>query len=205
MTTDASRPPGPQPRRQLPKQVPRDASFGIADCHRLLMREFGDAAPSIATLHRHAKAGQLKAMETKPSNKPPRYIWSRIRSHYQPRAVAPAALPEPGHAPAGVGFSQEQLAGALAAALGPLMQPVLEELASVRKEVAGLAAVRQTLMLKYDAAAGAALNRAELLNEQLRATRQLLDLDGKMTKLTAELARLASRVESRVDSDVTAK
>jgi hypothetical protein len=182
-------------RKALPPLLPPNASFGLTDCQRLLAREFGAAAPSIATLYRHAAAGDLKRAETSPERKPPRYVWTKIRSHYQPRAVAPAPLPTSAPA-AATGLTQEQLAAALATALQPLLQPVLEELASVRKELAGMAAVRQALMLKYDAAAASALNRADSLAEQLRASRQLLDLDGRMGKMTVEFSRLASRLEN---------
>lgn len=185
-----------KPRRALPQHIPREAGFGVADLHRLLVREFGDVAPSLPTLKRHVKLGLLKGMATTPPSKPPKFVWSKVRSHYQPRAVAAVALPAPGVAPAAApAITQEQLAGAVAAALGPLLQPLIEEMGQMRLAVAGLASVRQTLMLKYDAAAGAALNRAEVLDEQLRSTRKLLDLDSQMRKVLTELSRISARLD----------
>src|SRR4051812_3806037 len=80
----------------LPPHVSRDAALGLQDCHQLLVREFGDRAPSIRTLHRKAKAGELKAFEKQPASKPPKYVWGKIRGHMMPRAVPPEPLLEAG-------------------------------------------------------------------------------------------------------------
>ncbi|MEJ8837658.1 hypothetical protein [Ramlibacter sp. AN1133] len=194
---------GTKPRsasRVLPPHVPRDAALGLQDCHQLLVREFGDKAPSLRTLKRKVKAGELKPYEKQPATKPPKYVWGKIRGHMMPRAVPPEPLAAPG-APGTVSggvaaapaITQEQLAGALAAALPPLLEPLLDRLGRLEREVSGLAGVRQTLMLKYDAAAGAALSRADLLDAQVKEMRKLLDVDTQLRRLVTEVSRLASK------------
>ena len=72
----------------------------------------------------------------------------------------------------------------------PLLAPLATRLEAVEKAVGSLAGVRQTLMLKYDAAASSALNKAEMLDQQLRETKRLLDVDTQVRKLAAEVGRL---------------
>lgn len=180
-------------KKELPTHIPREASFSLADSHRLLVREFGkESVPSIVTMKRAAASGALKTLEaSRAGHTHPRYSWAKMRAHFQPRS-APAADPAP--APPGTAITQEQLAAAVAHALMPLLAPLATRLEAVEKAVGSLAGVRQTLMLKYDAAASSALNKAEMLDQQLRETKRLLDVDTQVRKLAAEVGRLTAAV-----------
>lgn len=195
-TPETARPVG---RRSLPDKIARDASFGVSDLHRLLVREFGAGSPSIATLRRHSAGGKLRTMLAPSRSPTPKYYWHKIRQFYEGASIqkqqhALRRAVEPGAT--GSELTQEQIRLAVAAAVAPLARTFQAEIAQVMTQVRDLATVRQTLMLKYDAAAGAALERAISLDAQLKETRRLLELDGHMLRLTAEVARLSERVES---------
>lgn len=158
----------------------------LAKCHRLLVSTFSaEEVPSIVTLRRHAAAGLLDHCLAAGKGVPgrPRYLWAKIKEHYQPRP-----RPQPATCESEVGgYSDQQLERVLAG----LLAPVLAQLADCTRQVAALPAIRNALMTKYDAAASAALVRADSLTRETQELRRLLDLDTSLRKLAASVARLA--------------
>ena len=77
------------------------------------------------------------------------------------------------------------------------LEPLVQQLQSIGREVGGLAGVRQALMLKYDAAAAGTLARLEQTQQHLQDTKRLLDLDNQVRMLRADVARLAESLERR--------
>lgn len=193
----ASKQASPKRASRLPARPHPTAAFGLTDCHRLLTREFGDHSPSLITLKRHAAAGELKPLEApRRSTRGPLYIYARLRDHYAAQIRKP-----PSRVPAAPVLADDQIVDlvsqAVAQALEPITRGMQEALGDVHRqlsqlahEVAGLASVRQSLMLKYDAAAAAAHSRADQLHEQLREARRMQEVDIQLRRVLTEIGRL---------------
>lgn len=191
----------PAPKRPLPTKVPPGASFRLSDCHRLLVREFGDAAPSLITLKRHAAAGDLQDYQVAtPPKTHPKYLYADMRRRYglsRRKALGPAPARPLGGGRVATAEDAAQIASAVQGALAPVFAEMAEQLQAVRNELKGLASIRQALMMKYDSSHEAALQRADRAEEQLRETRKLMDIDAQLRRLTQEVAKLGTLPGSR--------
>lgn len=205
----------PRPKRALPPRPPADAAYRLTDCHRLLVRELGEEAPALVTMKRHAASGLLnRAVAQAAEGRRTTYLYRAVLEIYAAQALATrtATTNAATRAP-GPKASAPQAAGAGAAPapdlsqLEPMLRRIVAEslnqaLAPLRTQVeraadqaAGLAAVRTSLMLKYDSAHAAAVNQAEMAQTQLRDARRGVDLEASLRQVQSNVARLAQEVQ----------
>lgn len=150
-------------------------------------------APSLTTLQRHAKAGELADCQVVGRGKRTHYDPERIKERYRQwseSAARPKVRSVPALAPGLMHLPPEQtemLARSIVSSLLP-------ELARLAGEVAGLNSVRASLMQKYDSSAALALDRAEALTVQLTEVRKLVDVDMRVARLAVEVAKLSEKL-----------
>lgn len=200
--------------------------LSLAGCERLLQAVLGANAPALITLRRHAKAGLLDAcrhqdashVESGPGRA--RYVPSKILGFYENRvnpprdegdtdsqgqgSVLPDVRPGPG--------ANQELAPELLAALDALRKDqsqtrailgeLSERVAGLSAQVRDLNAVRASLMAKYDAAAAAAGERAERLEQENRTLRRMEDPNVRtLARIQMDLARVLERLQTMTNGE----
>jgi hypothetical protein len=165
----------------------------LASCHQALLGIAPNKpVPALITMRRHARSGALDhCLSPATGGGRKLYLTSRLLEHYfgpqQKTALAPEPTPEP--ASPAVAENKEDAgelhkiianqSQALRAAIDQIeimargldavrveLQATTQALASVHREVQGLNGVRQSLMMKYDAAHAGAMDLVKTLREQ---------------------------------------
>lgn len=193
--------------------------LSLAGCERLLQASLGASAPALITLRRHAKAGLLDACRHQDASNAEsgraQYVPSKILGFYENRVNPPGdegdadsqgkgsvssnIRPGPG---AGQGLAPELIAAMESlrkdqertrAALAELGDRV----SSLSAQVRDLNAVRASLMAKYDAAAAAASERAERLEQENRTLRRMDDPNARaLARLQIDLSKVLGLLQT---------
>lgn len=169
----------------------------------MLVRDFGaENVPALVTLKRQAASGALNHLRApRRGTEHPKYNYLKLREHFRTRKPATAAAlhgQRTTGAPAAV--DPAVLAAAIDAAVSRAIEPLAAQLQQIQREVTGLAAVRQSLMLKYDAATNGALTRADQAQQHLQDVKRLLDVDNQIRQLRGDIAKLAQSLGPRAAS-----
>ncbi len=146
----------------------------LTACFNALRQELGDRAsmPALITMRRHAKAGLLNQCEAPAQSGRTQYVLAALRSHYFGDDVGTSQERAPSQGlpvgPVQNGQDLERLLYEQSAAMGVMqkqMHAMAEVLAGLQREVQGLNAVRQSLMMKYDASYQGAREMVTTLRE----------------------------------------
>lgn len=173
----------PAPGLLASNEPPPNATFILADIHRLLKRHLpAELVPSMITLRRHSKSRLLK-MRVPGASRRPKYKWGAVKALYE-GSNSPAA------GGGGAAYTDDQLTRVL----GAVLEPLVTHLGELTKQVAGLPGVHRALMNKYDAATSLSQARAAAAEDKLVDARRLSDLETAVTKLTVAVARMTERL-----------
>ncbi|HWS26395.1 MAG TPA: hypothetical protein VN259_07430 [Xanthomonadales bacterium] len=203
----------------------QDKPLSLAGCERMLRSALGANAPALITLRRHARAGLLDSCrhpvaDNAAGRARSLYIPSAILAVYRARgddsggAGAEADTSSQGQgaaaghcpAPASANLAQEitpELLAALQsvrkdqAQIHSVLSELSERIAGLSAQVRDLNAVRTALMAKYDAAALAASERAERLEQENRTLRRMDDPNARtLARIQMDLAKVLERLQT---------
>lgn len=165
---------------------------------KLLKDALGDAAPARITLHRHSANGDLDAFVVRRSSSRRYFDATRMIEHYRGREPVQQ---KPVSAP--VQKMDEDLARQLAEEMVRQALPLIEQriakaldplstlMTNVARQIGELVAVRQSLMLKYDAAASLGQQRLERAESDLKTARAGgTTVEQQVSKIAIEISRV---------------
>jgi hypothetical protein len=159
-----------------------EPQLNLRQIHDYLVERLAGGAPSLQTLKRHASADKLRAWGRKTASGRTLYNPKPIEAHYtlatKPRSQATQTKLKASSGGVAAGSRTPALAQSLTldesavAALVPVMvqallqSPLLKGAVELQNRAGDLAAVKTSLMLKYDEASGAMSQRLQDLAEQ---------------------------------------
>jgi hypothetical protein len=153
-------------------------SLNLRQAHAHLVRTLGAAAPSTATLKRHASKGLLLGAATR-LGKRPLYDGDKLVSHYRIATPPPHDLGQGAALPSSTAIT--------------IPKDIESVLATVVAAVNQLLGVQQALMRKYDQAYALAIARAEHAEQERDALKRS---SFEIEKITQNLSRLREDVRS---------
>lgn len=203
----------------------QDKPLSLAGCERMLRAALGASAPALITLRRHAKAGLIDSCRHPVADKVAGrarglYIPSSILAFYRARVddsggaraeadagsqgqgVAPGHCPTPASASLAHEITPELLAALQSvrkdqAQIQSVLSELSERIAGLSAQVRDLNAVRTALMAKYDAAALAAGERADRLEQENRTLRRMDDPNARvLARIQMDLAKVLERLQT---------
>lgn len=170
----------------------------LNEVSKLLKDALGKAAPARITLHRHSQSGELDQFVVRHSNSRKYFDATRLADHYRAREPVPHKP-----APAAVQKMDEDLAKQLAEEMVRQALPLIEQriaealdplsalMTNVSRQLGDLVAVRQSLMLKYDAAASLGQQRLERAEADLKTARAGgTTVEQQVSKIAIEMSRV---------------
>lgn len=199
---------------KVPGPAAPKKALSLAACERMLRERLGSESPALITLRRHAGAGHLDGCVAPSlgakagSSSRTRYVPDLILAYYASRIgqQGPQAgeggsvgTTSPGNPGAAADLARLQTAVAAMtkaqAEATAALAVLTERVNALGNQVRDLNAVRATLMAKYDAAAAAASERAERLEQENRSLRRSEDPHARvLAQIQMGLQRVLERL-----------
>lgn len=177
----------------------------LNECARILKETLGEAAPARITLHRHSARGDLKSLIVRRSKSRPLYDAAGMVEHYRKQIPSQAAEPKAADPDLGLldrhtveELSERLVRQATQAVERQLQQalgPIQESLNALAREVSQLPAVKQSLMLKYDAVTTMQQQRLERAEADLKDARfGSSNIEQKIMRMSIDLSKISDAV-----------